>query len=198
LGHFDEKYLADGLELCRRLIECKALEIIDGERLKHLARGGIVGFKCADGKYAGDIADHIRCFTDEPHFLSLNGTALLLLPDMEEFAEDRRVLYKHAREAWAELKKGTTIVPLTHFPCGKAHKHDISLVANLLRTYDAAADIARELGVDRRVVVPMIHIHWNVIETTNGNPYKHCRTYKIKISCNTEAPRLWQQLTQAA
>lgn len=198
MGHFTEQYVRRGLEFYKRLIACSALERIEVELLRQLARGGIVGFKCADGKYTGEIVDHIRQFTEEPHFLSLNGTALLLLPDREEFAEDRRVLYRHAREAWAELQKGTAIMPLTHFPCGKALKHGIDPAENVIRTYNGAADIARELSVPRRLIVPAIHIHWNAVEHANGDAKKFCRTYKIKERCLRKATEIWAELLQAA
>ncbi len=195
---FTEQYMKLGLELYKRLIACGALERIEVERLRHLSRGGIVGFKCSDGKYAGEIVDHIRQFTEEPHFLSLNGTALLLMPDREEFAEDRRVLYRHAKESWAELQKGTAILPLTHFPCGKAFKHGIDPAQNVVRTYLGADDIATELSVSRRLVVPAIHIHWNAVEHANGDAKKFCRTYMIKASCVQRAPEIWNELQIAA
>ncbi len=198
MGHFSETYVRKGLEFYKRLIACGALERIEVEVLRHLARGGVVGFKCADGKYTGEIVDHIRQFTEEPHFLALNGTALLLVPDREEFSEDRRVLYKHATEAWAELKKGTSILPLTHFPCGKALKHGIDPAQNVIRTYLGAGDIATVLNVDRKLIVPAIHIHWNAVEHANGDRNKYCRTYKIKELCLHKAAEIWAELQKAA
>lgn len=197
MGHFSEKYIRKGLIFFRELIKVGALEDLQEDLLKKLAEDEFVGFHCSDGKYSIDLIDHIRRYSGQPHFISLNGAAVLLVPDRLEFADDRATLYRHADEAWHEFEKGKGFVNLTHFPCGKCFKHAIEPPQNIIRTYDGASDISTMLRIPRVRVMPLIQIHWNYFEHENGDPLV-CRTYKIKQSCKTEAPRIWQQIQQVA
>lgn len=165
----------------------KGLVQIKDERLKDLAAKGIIAVGCPDGDHFHDVFGHLCRYNHRVHPLALNGGAMLMSPQSKDFELDGAALIRNATAAW-HMRKGETILLLSHWPCGRA-RHDAISVKDVIRqTLEADETITTKLQVSAEVVLPLFHVDWTPFERDPEK--KKRRTYFIKSAAREHVSAL--------
>ncbi|PIY96943.1 MAG: hypothetical protein COY66_02105 [Candidatus Kerfeldbacteria bacterium CG_4_10_14_0_8_um_filter_42_10] len=184
----ESQEIQDSLEFVNWLIREGGLQLMKHERIRELARGGIIGCMCADGDYSLLLEMKLKEVNPRQHLLKLNGGGFLLGLDPNSGFDAATKEYLHAAqvvlkwdltEAFHQLKKGTTVLMIAHgIHCGKAHKLEVSLSDMLLATMRADEVVTAHLEVSEDVVLPVFLMDWTPGE--KGILKKKVKLYVVK------------------
>jgi hypothetical protein len=138
---------------------------VKADKLQAAAYNGTILVMCGDCDRSSDMFDFVRRQLPNPriHLKAYNGGPLRLNPEIpipREFRAHEQLLSGLVKTRG--LKKIPTIFLLAHWPCGMAsevHMDIFQVVANAVTT---ARLIAEKTGWDRKRIVPLLHVDYQI------------------------------------
>lgn len=133
---------------------------VNDVRLKELCQDGLILLGCGDGDQTPDLFQYltqkVECM-HRPHLHMLNGGPIRLVdfaPIPKEYRIHKQLLPELMQSR--KLKRISTIVLCSHYPCGMAEESKIDLPWIIKYNLSAAQSI-KNLGWDTKKVVTLFH-----------------------------------------
>jgi len=164
----------EDLRFIRRLRERDHLLVdVDSQVLKGMCKDGVIVFGCGDGDQSVDmLVTHLMQKVDcahRPHLAMYDGGAInliepSLIPEKYRFSTEKII---NRLELIRRLKRISTILIYSHYPCGMAAEAKVPLPMIIYYNLEAV-QILRRKGWDRKRIVPLFHVDYGRL---NKNTY---------------------------